>query len=163
MSAPSAVGRIWTPGLMSSLTCEWATPRTLYEMLDREFHFTLDVCTSEEKAKCVEFFSSNALTRPWVPLEEGTVWCNPPYGRGLGDWVEKAYRESVGNHGTVTVVMLLPARTDTQWFHAYVLPHTEIRFIRGRVEFDGPHTGKRGRCPFLSMIVIFKGARWNRL
>jgi phage N-6-adenine-methyltransferase len=120
-------------------------------MLDREFHFTLDVCAAEDTATCTEWFGENALQRPWVPVEAGVVWANPPYGRGLGDWVEKAYRESVKYHQTV--VMLLPARSDTQWFHEYCLKG-EIRFLRGRLNFDDV-PNRIGRCPFPSMIVVF--------
>lgn len=155
MSA-ATVGRIWTKGMMSSLTCEWATPRQLFEMLDREFHFTLDVCSTSVSAKCEEFFVEHALDRIWVPLKDGAIWVNPPYGRTIGDWVEKAYRESIGAHRHITVVMLLPARTDTSWFHDYCLPHGEIRFLRGRLSFEGQ---PKGRCPFPSMIVIFRGPR----
>jgi phage N-6-adenine-methyltransferase len=144
--------------MMSSLRSDWATPRQLFEMLDREFHFTLDVCASEATATCKEWFGSSALERPWVPLEDGTVWCNPPYGRELGRWVEKAHREAT-QHFT-TVVMLLPARTDTSWFHNYCLKG-EIRFLRGRLAYDdgrhrmAPAGRRKAEAPFPSMIVIF--------
>lgn len=144
------VGRTWNAGVMSSIRSDWATPRTLFEMLDKEFHFTLDVCADPQTAVCEEFFSQDALTRHWVPLKDGAVWCNPPYGRAIGDWVERGYRET-RHYGTV--VMLLPARTDTQWFHEYCLKG-EIRFLRGRLSFDDQKT--RGRAPFPSMIVIFR-------
>lgn len=136
---------------MSGIRQDWATPWRLFEMLDKEFHFTLDVCADDSNAKCKEYFSRDALDRPWVPLEDGAVWCNPPYGRVIGKWVEKAYRET-RQYGTV--VMLLPARTDTQWFHEYVLKAgAEIRFLRGRLNFDDT---KRAAAPFPSMLVIFR-------
>lgn len=137
-------------GMMSSASVEWATPRTLFEMLDREFRFTLDVCATAENSQCVEYFPEHGLQRAWVPLKDGPVWCNPPYGRGIGNWVEKAYRET-RTYGIV--VMLLPARTDTQWFHDYCLKASEIRFLRGRLCFNDSRTK---RAPFPSMIVIFK-------
>lgn len=140
--------------MMSSIRSDWATPRQLFEMLDREFHFTLDVCATAETAVCGECFTTGALERHWVPVKDGAVWCNPPYGRKIGDWVEKAYRES---RGYGTIVMLLPARTDTSWYHDYCLKG-EIRFLRGRLSFDDkPH--RQGRCPFPSMIVIFRPKR----
>ncbi len=151
------VGVVWRPGMMSSVRSDWATPRQLFEMLDREFHFTLDVCASEQTATCADWFASGALERPWVPVEDGAVWCNPPYGREVGAWVEKAYREA-RSHFT-TVVMLLPARTDTAWFHNYCLKG-EIRFLRGRLTFDDRPT-TRGRCPFPSIIVVFWRGRYT--
>lgn len=141
-------------GMMSSLRHDWATPRSLFEMLNREFRFTLDVCAQPDTAVCDEFFCSTALDRDWKPIERGAVWCNPPYGAGIGKWIEKGQRES--RHGN-TVVMLLPARTDTQWFHAYCLK-AEIRFLCGRLSFDNQ---KRGRAPFPSMLVIFRPANEN--
>jgi phage N-6-adenine-methyltransferase len=149
-SASPDVGTIWNKGMMSSVRQDWATPRTLFEMLSKEFHFTLDVCATAETAVCEEFFFSEALERHWVPVVDGSVWCNPPYGRKIGDWVEKGYRES---RGYGTVVMLLPARTDTQWFHDYCLKG-EIRFLRGRLSFDDQK--RKSRAPFPSMLVIFR-------
>jgi phage N-6-adenine-methyltransferase len=145
----SAVGVLWNSGVMSSIRQDWATPTQLFKMLDAEFHFTLDVCADPGNAKCAEFFTQDALERHWVPLKDGPVWCNPPYGREIGKWVERGYRES---RGYFTVVMLLPARTDTQWFHEYCLKG-EIRFLRGRLNFDDT---RRARAPFPSMIVIFR-------
>lgn len=153
-----SVGVSWTPGMMSSLRMDWATPRALFEMLDREFHFTLDVCAEEKTTTCEEWFGAGALDRAWVPVKDGAVWCNPPYGRGLSDWVEKAYREAETNFQTV--VMLLPARTDTRWFHSYCLNKAEIRFLSGRLEFDDRPT-TRGRCPFPSIIVIFRPSKYG--
>ena len=82
----------------------------------------------------------------------GVVWCNPPYGREIGLWVKKAY-ESAHESGGI-VVMLIPARTDTKWFHDYVLHRAEIRFIAGRLKFGGA----KNSAPFPSMVVIFRGA-----
>lgn len=146
----STVGRLWNPGMMSSIRHDWATPRALFEMLDREFRFTLDVCADRETATCEEFFSTSALDRAWVPVTDGAVWCNPPYGRDIGRWVEKALREA---RHACPIVCLLPARTDTQWWHDYCMKG-EIRFLRGRLSFDD--TKCKGRAPFPSAIVIFR-------
>jgi phage N-6-adenine-methyltransferase len=146
----STVGRIWNPGIMSSIREDWATPKRLAEMLRREFGlFGLDVCASADTAIAEVYFGprDNGLQMDWTGY--GTVWMNPPYGRVIGDWIEKAWRES--RHGA-TVVCLLPARTDTSWFHDYCLKG-EIRFLRGRLSFDDY---RQGRCPFPSMIVIFR-------
>jgi phage N-6-adenine-methyltransferase len=141
------VGTVWrTAGMSSSLRTEWATPWRIFEMLNAEFHFDLDVCASAATATVPRFFEWGALDLPWGRR----VWCHPPYGRGIGRWVEKGFRES--RMGSL-VVMLLPARTDTQWFHDYCL-HGEIRFLRGRLCFDD-RPNRIGRCPFPSMLVIF--------
>lgn len=133
--------------IFSKNTDNWETPQSLFAELDREFHFTVDVCASEENAKCKTFFSKvqDGLQQKW----SGVCWCNPPYGRQIAKWVEKA--SEAASHGN-TVVMLIPARTDTKWFHEYVYGKTEIRFLRGRVKFGG----SVHNAPFPSMIVIFR-------
>ena len=94
----------------SAQTCVWPTPDSLFNALEKEFRFTLDVCCLPENAKCSQFFTpdDDGLLQNW----HGVVWCNPPYGNRIGDWVEKAYREA---HNCVTTVMLLPVRTDTRF------------------------------------------------
>ncbi len=151
----ATVGRMWNPGIMSSVRSDWATPRTLFAMLDKEFHFYLDSCATEHTAVTKRWISRDmvpdGLDADWVKDSLGqTVWCNPGYGRQIGDWVEKAYRESMRG---ATVVMLLPSRTDCQWFHDYCL-RGEIRFLRGRLSFDDQT--RKGRAPFPSMLVIFR-------
>jgi phage N-6-adenine-methyltransferase len=96
----------------SSKTDLWATPQEFFNKLDAEFDFTLDVCANAENAKCENFYTAedDGLQQPWT----GVVWCNPPYGRGISEWVERAYQASLNG---ATVVMLIPARTDTRWFH----------------------------------------------
>jgi phage N-6-adenine-methyltransferase len=129
-------------------SCEWGTPQKLFDELDAEFYFTLDACASKDLAKCDRFFDSqeNALQQPW----DNTTFCNPPYGPAIAKWIQKAYQESLRGK---TVVMLIPARTDTIWFHAYCLDKSvEVRFLKGRLAFSG-----KGRAPFPSMIVIFRG------
>ena len=134
--------------IYSSKTDMWATPIELFKMLDMEFHFTLDPCCTHENAKCHKHYTKeeNGLLQDW---SGETVFCNPPYGRELKKWVKKCAEESV-KPGT-TIVMLVPSRTDTEWFQKYVYHHAELRFIKGRIKFG---EGKN-HAPFASMIVIF--------
>ena len=136
-----------TSGMMSSNSNEWTTPQTLFDELNREFNFTLDPCATNENAKCKKYFTINedGLIQDW----DGIVFMNPPYGREVGKWIKKVYEES--QKGT-TVVCLIPSRTDTAYWHDYVM-RGEIRFIRGRLRF-GSGTGS---APFPSAIVIFRG------
>lgn len=140
----------FNPDLMfSSKTDLWATPQDFFAKLDSEFGFTLDVCALPENAKCPRYYTpqDDGLTQPWV----GTCWCNPPYGRSVGLWVQRAAQACAEGN---TVVMLLPARTDTRWFHDYIYQHenVEIRFIRGRLKFgDGQNS-----APFPSLVAVFR-------
>lgn len=129
-------------------SCEWGTPQKLFDELNMEFHFTLDACATDELAKCNKFFSSmeDALSRPW----DNSTFCNPPYGPAIPKWIQKAYSESLSGK---TIVMLLPARTDTEWFHAFYRK-AEIRFLKGRLNYSG-----KGRAPFPSILFIFKGTQ----
>ena len=134
--------------MFSSKTDCWETPQELYDELNKEFHFTLDVCALPENTKCKNYYTpeQNGLMQPW----KGVVWCNPPYGREIGQWVRRALFSCIA--GT-TVVMLLPVRTDTKWFHEYIYnrSNVEIRFIKGRLKFGNSNNS----APFPSMIVIF--------
>ena len=132
--------------MFSSKTDLWETPKDLFDKLNNEFHFTLDVCATPENAKCDSFYTKeqDGLSQPW----EGVVWCNPPYGKQIGSWVRKGFFASISGN---TVVMLLPARTDTRWFHEYIYGKAEIRFIRGRLKFGG----SKNSAPFPSMVVVF--------
>lgn len=134
-------------GLFTSLTGEWATPQKFFDQLDCEFHFDLDVCALPENAKCRRYFtpSDDGLLQKWC----GVCFCNPPYGRSIGAWVNKAYQSSL--RGAI-VVMLIPARTDTRWFHNYIYGKAEIRFLRGRLKFGG----SKNSAPFPSMVVVFR-------
>lgn len=136
--------------LFSSATDEWETPQTLFDELDAEFHFNLDPCASDENHKCRTYYTAeqDGLAENWGGCR---VWCNPPYGRKIGRWVEKAYREGCKD-GTL-VVLLVPARTDTAWFHDFVLHRAEIRFLRGRLKFGAA----RYNAPFPSMVVVYRG------
>lgn len=126
----------------------WETPQDFFDKLNKEFHFTLDACATSENTKCEKFYSPeiDGLSQPW----DGIVWCNPPYGRNIWRWVLAASVAS-GARGS-TVVMLLPARTDTKWFHDYIYGKAEIRFVKGRLKFGG----SKNSAPFPSMIVIFR-------
>lgn len=137
-----------TKCVFSSKTDNWATPQSFFEELDREFHFTLDPCADDTNHKCSRYFTmkDDGLLQEWSGER---VFCNPPYGREIGKWVEKAYKES--QKGAV-VVMLIPARTDTRWFHEYIYGKAEIRFVQGRLKFGNA----KHNAPFPSMIVVFR-------
>ena len=133
----------------SSNTDLWETPQDFFDRLNRIHKFDFDVCATHENAKCEEYFTikENALSRWWW----GVCWMNPPYGREIKKWVRKAYQSSLEG---AKVVCLLPSRTDTSWWHEYVMKG-EIEFLRGRLKFTVP--GSSGRAPFPSVIVIFDG------
>ena len=130
-----------------SVTDDWATPNDLFAKLDERYNFTLDVAASATNAKCKNHFTQeqNGLEQEW----NGVVWCNPPYGRGIKDWVRKAYESHLSNGATV--VLLLPARTDTAWFHDYALKG-KVEFLRGRLKFGNSKTA----APFPSILVRFE-------
>lgn len=132
----------------SSATDLWATPPDFFANLHAEFGFQIDVCAIPENAKCPWFFSpeENGLEQVW----RGVCWMNPPYGRQIGKWVKKAH-DSARENGA-TVVCLLPARTDTRWWHEYVAHAADVRFVRGRLKFGG----SRNSAPFPSAVVVFK-------
>lgn len=134
-------------GMYSSETDLWSTPQDFYDELNCEFKFVLDACALPCNAKCRSFFTpaQDGLRQDWA----SSTWCNPPYGREIGKWVRKARLEA--DRGN-TVVCLLPARTDTRWFHDYVLGRAEIRFVRGRLKFGG----SKNSAPFPSMVAVFR-------
>ncbi|MCC6678637.1 MAG: adenine methyltransferase [Phycisphaerales bacterium] len=131
----------------SSGSDDWSTPRDLFNLLDAEFKFDLDVAASKKNAKCPRFFTQkqDGLVQEWA----GVCWMNPPYGRAIGEWVRKA---SESARAGATVVCLLPARTDTRWWHMYVTRASDVRFVRGRLKFGASTAG----APFPSAIVIFR-------
>ena len=133
-------------GLFTSNTDLWATPQAFFDELDREFGFTLDVCALPENAKCKRFFTpeQDGLSQEWT----GVCWMNPPYGREIGKWMQKAHEAAKNG---ATVVCLVPARTDTAWWHDYAV-NGEVRFIRGRLKFGGSNNS----APFPSAVVVFK-------
>lgn len=138
---------MFNTSLFSSKTNEWATPQAFFDELNTEFHFTLDPCARHDNAKCERYYTieDDGLTKNWG----GRVFCNPPYGREIGKWVKKCYEES---KRCEVVVMLIPARTDTSYFHDYIYHKAkEIRFVRGRLHFNESPQG----APFPSMVVVF--------
>lgn len=136
--------------MFSSKSDEWSTPQDVFDNLDAEFHFNLDPCCTHENRKCENHYTKedNGLKHSWGGY---SVFCNPPYSN-IAEWVEKCYRE--GTKDNTTVVLLIPSRTDTKYFHNFIYNRAEIRFIKGRLKFGG-HSNS---APFPSMVVIFRGA-----
>lgn len=131
----------------SSKTDQWATPIDLFEKLNAVFHFETDVCADAKNAKCAKFYTEDmdGLSQVWG----GCCWMNPPYGRQIGDWLKKAYLSSKENGATV--VCLIPARTDTRYWHDYCIKG-EMFFLKGRLKFGDATSG----APFPSAIVVFR-------
>ena len=136
--------------MMSSDDMTWETPQDFFDALDEMFGFTLDPCATKETAKCKKFYTKldDGLSKDWGGQ---IVFCNPPYGTAIKHWVKKCHDEA--KKPDTTVVMLIPARTDTIYFHEYIYnkPGVEIRFIKGRLKFGGA----KNSAPFPSMVVIF--------
>ena len=128
-----------TSGMFSTIHLDWRTPKELYDKLDEEFHFDFDPCPPDP--------DFNGLEISWGKCN----FVNPPYGREIIKWCKKAYEEALKGK---TVVMLVASRTDTQWWHRYMMKADEIRFIEGRLKFEGHPAG--GCAPFPSAVVIFK-------
>ena len=135
--------------MFSSKTDLWSTPQDFFDKLNEEFNFNLDPCSTHENAKCKRHFTivENGLEQDW---SNSSVFCNPPYGKEIKKWVKKCYEESKKEN--TNVVMLIPARTDTSYFHDYIYKKAkEIRFIRGRLKFGQA----KNSAPFPSMVVVF--------
>ena len=126
---------------------DYETPSDIFDPLDDEFHFTLDVAASHTNAKCDNYYTEedDALTQSWI----GTCWMNPPYGRALRRFVKKAYESAQCGS---TVVCLIPVRANTKWWHQYVMRASEIRLINGEVKFVGHERG----LWWAMCIVVFK-------
>lgn len=124
---------------------DWETPQALFDELDAEFGFTLDVCATPENAKCWRFFTIQAdgLKQDWAGFR---CWMNPPYGREIGAWIRKAHDSKA------LVVGLIPARTDTAWWHDYIQDRAEVRFLRGRLKFGTSNNS----APFPSAVVVWR-------
>lgn len=134
----------------SSKSNEWATPQNLFDELDDEFNFTLDPCATDENAKCSKYFTieDDGLSKDW---SNDVVFMNPPYGREIKKWIKKAYEESLNG---ATVVCLIPARTDTTYWHDFIFDKADdIRFLRGRLKFGN----SKNSAPFPSAIVVYQG------
>ena len=134
--------------MFSSKTVEWETPQDLFDKLNSEFRFTLDPCATAENAKCRKYYTKeqDGLLQDWTGE---TVYCNPPYGRQMANWIRKCYQHWLSGG---VAVMLIPARTDTKAFHEYIYGKAEIRFIKGRLRFGNAQQN----APFPSMIVIYR-------
>lgn len=144
-----------TDVMFSSKTDLWSTPQDFFDKLNDEFNFTLDPCATPDNAKCKKYFTkeTDGLKQNW---QGETVFCNPPYGKAIKHWVKKCYEESLKPN--TKVVMLIPARTDTAYFHDYVYHKAEeIRFIRGRLKFGEA----KNSAPFPSMVVVFGQRKEN--
>jgi phage N-6-adenine-methyltransferase len=152
--------------LFSSKKSDWETPQYLFDALNKEFNFGLDACATKENAKCPIYFSLedklDGLELSWHSMT-GTAWLNPPYGKDIAKWVKKAWEEST----KMIVVCLLPARTDTRWWHSYVWDRftnranpsvKEIRFLKGRLKFGN----SKNSAPFPSAVVIFDRRHLNK-
>jgi len=145
--------------MFSNKNNAWCTPKDFFKELNTEFHFTLDPCCLPKSALCEKYYTpdDDGLKQSW---DNEVVFCNPPYGREIGKWVKKA-SEAVGG----VVVMLIPSRTDTRYFHDYIYHKSEIRFLKGRLKFiDMDFKGKEedrkmSPAPFPSMLIIFRNKR----
>ncbi len=137
--------------LFSSKKEDWGTPLDFYKKLDSEFHFTLDVCANNKNYKCKNYYTEkdNGLNKDWG---NNICFCNPPYGRKIYDWVKKCYYESKKDN--TTVVLLIPSRTDTKYFHEFLYnkENVELRFIKGRLKFEGASN----YAPFPSLIAVMR-------
>ena len=127
---------------------DWETPDAFFAALNAEFGFTLDVCATLENAKVPHFLSPevDGLSQDW---SADVCWCNPPYGDDIPKWIAKAWAESQRG---ATVVCLVPARTDTRWWHEYAAKASERRFVKGRIRFVGaPYN-----APFPCAVLVFR-------
>jgi len=140
--------------MFSSKSDNWYTPKDFFKSLDNKFNFTLDPCADAVSSKCEKYYTEkdNGLLRDW---QGESVFVNPPYTRGaIKQWVKKCYEEAK-KEGT-KVVCLIPARTDTKYWHSYCMKAKEIYFVQGRLKFDSP-TGTQNSAPFPSAVIVFDG------
>lgn len=139
--------------MLSTGKDDWETPDQFFDELNKEFNFTLDPCATNKNNKCKKFFTleDDGLKMDWG---KEIVFCNPPYSKkekgrpGQESWIRKCYEEGK----KTTVVMLIPARTDTKAFHNYVYGKAEIRFLKGRLKFKGA----KYNAPFPCMVVVYR-------
>lgn len=135
-----------------SVNQTWATPKPIFEILDKEFHFTLDPCCGPDTAKVKSKFyteKDDGLSKDW---SKDVVFMNPPYGDALPVWVKKAYEESCKG---ATVVCLIPARFDPKYWHDYCLSHGLIAVPEGRIYFELNGQRIKGSPPFPAAFVVF--------
>tara|TARA_Y100000296_G_scaffold67968_1_gene80952 strand:+ start:388 stop:861 length:474 start_codon:yes stop_codon:yes gene_type:complete len=136
--------------MFSSKSNEWGTPQAFFDELDKQYTFTLDPCATASNAKCRVYFTedTDGLEQSW---EGHSVFMNPPYGREISKWIKKAYEE--GRKDNTRVVCLIPARTDTKYWHEYCMRADQIFFVRGRLKFGN----SKNSAPFPSAVVVFGG------
>ena len=148
----------WTEDkLFSSKKHDWETPQALFDALNEEFEFGLDTAASDHNAKCEHYFTDedDALTKDWSG--HGAAWCNPPYGHGVGKWVQKAVVEVQAGH-VQRVVLLLRSTTDVKWFHDWAWPYcSEMIFVKGRMCFD-KGDGESKPAVFPSIVLVIDDA-----
>lgn len=141
--------------LFTSNKEDWETPQDFYDRLNAKYHFEWDLAASDDNAKCSCYFTrdDNSLEQDWEGLS-GNLFLNPPYGRELKLWVKKAATTKLKDKQNI--VMLIPSRTDTSYWHDYIFNHAEIKFLRGRLKFEVD--GISGdSAPFPSAVVIYTG------
>lgn len=147
--------------LMSSDRMDWETPQKLFDELNAEFRFDIDLAANETNHKCTRYFGpgspivggENALAISWYGYRG---WLNPPYGKELPEWIARAYNFT--RNDKTLVVMLIPARTDTRYWHDYVMKAEEVRFLKGRLKF----VGAKSSAPFPSAIIVFGNKEGER-
>ena len=143
--------------MFSSKTGEWATPQEFFNKLDWRFGpFDLDPCADPVNTKCMNFYTEaeDGLSKSW---QGHASFVNPPYGRGIERWIAKAYKES--REENTKVVMLIPARTDTKYWHNYVMKADEVYFVKGRLKFGDSENS----APFPSAVVVFEGSNRSQI
>ena len=143
--------------MFSSKTGQWATPQDFFNKLNWRFGpFDLDPCADADNAKCTKFFSEadDGLSHSWAGY---TSFINPPYGRGIDKWIKKAYQES--RKEDTRIVMLIPARTDTKYWHDYIMKADEVYFVKGRLKFGDSENA----APFPSAVVVFDGSNRQQI
>jgi len=134
---------------------EWETPPEVFNPINDEFHFTLDVAANSENAKCSKYYTKHddGMKQNWT----GEIcWCNPPFGRDVPKWCEKALHEKTNG---ATTVLIIPCKTNTNWWHELVIPHAEVRFLRGRVKFLKDKTQYGQALPWPLAFVIYHGKK----
>ena len=145
--------------MFSSKSNEWETPQDFFNKLNKKFKFTLDPCSTHDNRKCKKYYTiwDNGLSRSW---KNERVFVNPPYS-DVGKWVKKSYEESTENGATVA--LLIPARTDTKYWHDYVMPSASVvYFVKGRLKFvNNSDTNESNSAPFPSAVIVFGGLRWG--
>ena len=145
--------------IFSSKSDEWGTPDNIYNKLNRKYKFTLDPCATNQNHKCPKYYTmmDDGLSKAW---KDEVVFVNPPYGN-IGTWVKKAAEESINNGALV--VLLIPARTDTKYWHDYIMKYASaIHFIKGRLKFKNLNSDAPSHsAPFPSVVVEFGGFQWS--